>query len=169
MDLIVELDESIVEKNLKLIEVSKNIVEESKVVKEGNLEFKIDEKEILDERSCPQNPQPRMQIHLDNLANFKSDPESSEEPQLPHDLSSQFHCQFCPKILRTKSGLSKHIKMMHNPDNKFKCNRCSNGFCSTLKNLHAHMRIHENIKLESKICEKCNKKFQNEKQLYHHR
>ena len=80
----------------------------------------------------------------------------------------QFPCDYCPKILYTKSGLSKHYNMMHNPDNKFKCTKCSAGHCNTLKNLHAHMRSHEDVRLDTKVCEKCDKKFHTEKQLYHH-
>lgn len=92
---------------------------------------------------------------------IKSEEESSTEDVQPPPVKSSrsYPCKFCSKVLLTKSGLAKHKITIHNTNNKFKCPHCDNGHCNTLKNLHAHMRIHEDVDLNSKVCQKCNKKF----------
>ncbi|CAG9810474.1 unnamed protein product [Chironomus riparius] len=144
------------------IEKAKDIEDEPESSTESDIE------DLLPKTTKKRGRKPKQLKLPENVPKSTS---ASYLPPIRHSqfmTEPQFPCDYCPKILYTKSGLSKHYNMMHNPDNKFKCTRCSAGHCNTLKNLHAHMRAHEDVRLDTKVCRKCDKKFQTEKQLYHH-
>lgn len=90
-----------------------------------------------------------------------------EDPSL-----SKIPCQHCPKEFKYKQGLQKHWDLEHNPTNLFACpkNNCFSR-CKTLKNLHAHLRVHDPPRkegLDNLQCDKCMKMFSSQKQLSLH-
>lgn len=85
-------------------------------------------------------------IELKQTSIKTEDPEKSStdktKPKLK-PIAPLLPCSYCPKSLSATKWLEKHIDKFHNPSNKFKCKKCSNGSCKTIKNLNAHLRLHD--------------------------
>uniref|UniRef100_A0A336KJL5 CSON011848 protein n=1 Tax=Culicoides sonorensis TaxID=179676 RepID=A0A336KJL5_CULSO len=81
-----------------------------------------------------------------------------------HKDPDKFKCPYCSRQFRTKSGLRKHHKQMHGPqeDLKHACEKCGKRFLS-LNSCKYHMTTHlskeERDKIKQFICNECGSAF----------
>ena len=76
-----------------------------------------------------------------------------------------FYCPECGKGFKSNAALKYH-KIIHDPEKKLKCDKCSSTFQDKTK-LNLHQRVvHEKIKAYQ--CVKCDRKFGLKTRLKYH-
>lgn len=70
------------------------------------------------------------------------------------DRKKEFSCSHCPKTLRCRASLRRHVSVAHNVNNcKFKCRKCPKEKFSTYTELYQHQRkVH---RAPPVFCEEC--------------
>lgn len=114
-----------------------------------------DSEDLIEEFFKKSNPpSKRSRATSKSLPESKNTPSTSKDPQNSSEtkpkprlkpLKSPFQCSFCPKYLFNANDVRRHENTFHNPINKFKCEKCSNGHCRSAINLKAHLRLHKEL------------------------
>ena len=96
----------------------------------------------------------------------KVDEKPSIEEQMEDILNWKFPCDYCVKVLSTKSSLIHHMVTNHRVESEFKCSNCGKCFGSNsiLKQHFAH--VHE--KQRNYVCSLCEKSYTSGYKLKHH-
>ena len=73
----------------------------------------------------------------------------------PLELGIKYNCNVCNKSFAFKTGLSRHIKVVHEGIKKYECETCNKVFAQS-EHLNSHQSaVHEGIKkYECKTCDK---------------
>ena len=83
-----------------------------------------------------------------------------------HRVESEFKCSNCGKCFGSNSILKQHFAHVHEKQRNYKCSQCEKSYTSNYK-LKAHFEfVHEQIRRYS--CEFCNKAYSTNKQLSIH-
>ena len=103
-----------------------------------------------------------------NSVDFQNeiDEKPSIEEQMEDILNWKFPCDYCVKVLSTKSSLNHHMVTNHRVESEFKCSNCGKCFGSNsiLKQHFAH--VHE--KQRNYKCSQCDKSYTSNYKLKHH-
>ena len=83
---------------------------------------------------------------------------------ISHDEEGQFACDQCPKKLKNKSDLKKHLSA--HTDDTFECKYCDVYVASDIRNLKGHLKTHD--KLLRYVCRYCAKRFKHFNQRRRH-
>jgi len=103
-----------------------------------------------------------------NSVDFQNeiDEKPSIEEQMEDILNWKYPCDYCVKVLSTKSSLNHHMVTNHRVESEFKCSNCGKCFGSNsiLKQHFAH--VHE--KQRNYKCSQCDKSYTSNYKLKHH-
>ena len=106
----------------------------------------------------------RSLVHGEKMAEVKIEPQISEEnfqecqegePVFPdHEVETDFKCNICSSLFKTKPGLKRHIATLHDGKKPFKCNVCDASFAQKA-HLNTHVAsVHEGKKpFHCNICD----------------
>ena len=80
-------------------------------------------------------------------------------------VRKRFACTRCPSTYASKSGLTEHVRHIHDNASRYRCDTCGKGF--TIRSLyHDHLAVHTGIKRY--VCTVCLKELTSKGNLKAH-